>query len=229
MPGQYGHRPQRRRVFVGCEGKSEVGYAAFVRLLATEARSPVYLDIRNCRGSDPLAIVEWAIRDFHERKKRHGSYAVQAILLDADRRDDSPDRTDHADRLLQEHGFHAIWSQPTLEALLLKHIRGCEQLDPATNNLSLRQLKRHWPDYYKGMTGRELRARLNLAAVSRAAAVVPALRAFLHSVDPRLGRPTVDCLEVRRMSDNPGSVDFPFLRGSRMNCAKFRKCTEVRP
>ena len=92
MPRRRGNRPQRRRVFVGCEGESEVGYAAFIRLLAEEARIPVHLDIRKCRGGDPLAIVEAALREHRARSTRRGVYAVRAILLDADRRGDDPDR-----------------------------------------------------------------------------------------------------------------------------------------
>ena len=181
MPRRYGHRRQRRRIFVGCEGDSEVGYAAFIALLAEESDLAVHLDIRKCRGGDPLAIVEAAVSELRVRRNRHGSYAARAIFLDADRRQDAPHRTARADRLLRDHGFHAIWSQPALEALLLKHVRGCERLEPATTALALRQLQDCWPGYRKGMTASELRAELDGAAVARAAVVVPALRAFLAS------------------------------------------------
>ena len=116
MSRGYGHRPQRRRIFVGCEGDSEVGYAAFIGLLAEEACLSVHLDPRKCRGGDPLAIVETAIRELRLRGKRHGAYAVRAIFLDVDRREDAPDRSARADQLLQNHGFHTIWSQPALGA-----------------------------------------------------------------------------------------------------------------
>lgn len=182
MPRRHGHRPQRRRVFVGCEGDSEVGYAAFIGLLAEEAHLAVHLDIRRCRGGDPLAIVETAVNELRVRRNRHGAYAVRAIFLDADRREDAPVRAAKADRLLQDHEIHAIWSQPALEALLLKHIRGCERLEPATTVLALRQLQDCLPGYRKGMPARELRAELDGAALARAAAVVPALQAFLVAI-----------------------------------------------
>ena len=181
MPRGNAHRRQRRRIFVGCEGESEVGYAAFIALLAEESELAVFLDIRKCRGGDPLAIVERAVSEHRMRRNRHGAYAAQAIFLDADRREAAPDRTARADRLLQDHGFHAIWSQPALEALLLKHFRGRERLEPATTTLALRRLQDCWSAYRKGMSARELRTELDGAAVKRAAAVTPALREFLDS------------------------------------------------
>lgn len=182
MPRGYGHRRQRRRIFVGCEGDSEVGYAAFIALLAEEIDLAVHLDIRKCRGGDPLAIVETAVSELRMRRNRHGAYAARAIFLDADRREATPDRAARADRLIRDNGFHAIWSQPALEALLLKHVRGCQRLEPATTALAFRQLQDCWPGYRKGMAARELRAELDGDAVARAAAVVPALRAFLVSI-----------------------------------------------
>ena len=182
MPRRHGHRPQRRRIFVGCEGESEVGYAAFIGLLAEEGHLPVHLDIRRCRGGDPLAIVETATSELRVRRKRHGTYATRVIFLDADRREDAPERTARADLLLREHRIHAIWSQPALEALLLKHFRGRERLEPSTTALALRQLQECWPEYRKGMPGRELRAQLDADAVVRAATMVPELKAFLLSI-----------------------------------------------
>jgi len=182
MPRGRSFRPQRKRIFVGCEGKSEFGYAAFIGLLAEEAGLAVHIDPRKYHGGDPLAIVEAAVCDLNLRSKRRTAYAIRAIFLDADRRGEKPDRSARADRLLRDHGFQPIWSDPTLEALFLKHIPGCEQLDPATPALALRQLQDRWPEYRKGMTAKELRARIDHDAVKRAAAVLPALRTFLASI-----------------------------------------------
>ena len=182
MPRGRGHRIQRRRFFVACEGESEGGYAALLQHLADESNLAIHLDIRKCHGGDPLAIVEAAVRELNTRRIRHGAYVGQAILLDADRRNDVPDRTMSADRLIRGNGFHAIWSRPAFEALLLKHVPKCEQLRPATTAMSLQQLQDRWPEYRKGMTSGELRRRLDLAAVKRAAVVIPELRAFLVDI-----------------------------------------------
>lgn len=182
MPRAHGHRPQRRRYFVACEGDSEVGYAALLQRLADELDLAIYLDKRPCRGGDPLAIVETAVSELKLRSRRRGAYVGQAIFLDADRRDDVPDRTALADRLILQCRFRAIWSEPAFEALILRHLRGCEQLRPATSALALQQLQDHWPEYRKGMSANELSARLDHAAVARAATVFPALRVFLTEI-----------------------------------------------
>ena len=182
MPRAHGHRPQRRRYFVACEGDSEVGYAALLRRLADESGIAIHLDIRRCHGGDPLAIVDTAVSQLKLRRRRHGAYVGQVVFLDADRRVDSLDRTARADRLILEHGFTAIWSDPAFEAMLLRHLRGCEQLRPATSALALQQLQDHWPEYRKGMSANELTATLDHAAVERAASVLPKLREFLIEI-----------------------------------------------
>ena len=182
MPRSYRHRPQRKRVFVACEGASEYGYAAHIGFLAEEEDLAVHLDICNCHGGDPLAIVEKAVKQLLLRKRQSGAYAVNAIFLDADRRKESPNRTDRAKVLLRRHGFHVIWSKPTFESLLLKHMPGYERSEPTASNLAFQQLKNCWPEYCKGLTSMQLRYKLDRASVVRAAAVVPELQAFLDSL-----------------------------------------------
>ena len=182
MPRARGHILQRRRFLVACEGDSEFGYAALLQRLADDSGLAIHLDPRRCHGGDPLAIVEAAVSELHFRSTRRGAYAGQAIFLDADRRDDVPERTTLADQLILEHGFHVIWSEPAFEALLLKHIDGCERLRPPTTALALQQLQGRWPEYHKGMSASELGARLDHAAVERAAVVLPELRAFLTEI-----------------------------------------------
>ncbi len=180
MERQPANRRQRRRIFVGCEGDSESGYAAFIGILAEEAGLPVHLDIQNLRSGDPLAVVERAVKRCNQRRTRRGEYVARSIFLDADRRYEQPKRAVRADRLLSENGFHAIWSTPVLEALLLMHFTGCEQLQPPTSVLARSQLLDLWPDYGKGMTA----MRLDGASVARAARVVSALRMSLDSISP---------------------------------------------
>ena len=179
MPRARGHILQRRRFFVACEGESEVGYAALLQQLAKDSGLSVHLDIRRCHGGDPLAIIETAVSELKLRSRQRGAFMGQAIFLDTDRRDDVPDRTARADRLIRQHCFRAIWSQPAFEILLLKHLDGCEQLQPATSALALQQLRDRWQGYRKGMTANDLRARLDRAAVERAASVLPELRKVL--------------------------------------------------
>ena len=78
--GPHARNCGRRRILVGCEVDSEVDCAAFVAVLAEESDSVVHLDIRNCRGGDPLAIVETAVSELRMRRNRHGAYADRAIF-----------------------------------------------------------------------------------------------------------------------------------------------------
>lgn len=110
MPGGRGRRIQRRRFFVACEGDSEGAYAALLQRLADESGLAIHLDIRKCHGGDPLAIVNAAVKELNMRRIRRGEYIAQAIFLDADRRNEVPDRTVRADRLVLDNGFQTIWS-----------------------------------------------------------------------------------------------------------------------
>lgn len=182
MPGRRRLRERQRRIFVGCEGESERGYAAFLALLAKEMGVGAHLDTRLCKGGDPLAIVEKAIDEMDQRTRLHGAYAVRLILLDTDKRKDTPKRSAVADTLIQSKGFSPIWSRPTFEALLLRHLPGCEYLRPPTAELAEQRLAKEWPEYRKGMVARELRRRLDIKAVGRAAAVDAGLGAAVRAI-----------------------------------------------
>ncbi len=182
MPRRTGFRDQRLRYFVACEGESERGYAALLQLLADEMGLGIHLDIRKGRGGDPLAVVQRAVRELKNRRIRHGHFKAKAIFLDADRRNDDVDRSRRADVLIKTNGLIAVWSIPCIEALLLKHLSGCEHLRPATSALALRQLQDRLPAYRKGMSASELRVVIGKSHVERAARNVPELHRFLVAI-----------------------------------------------
>ena len=182
MPRNRNYRKPRRRYFVACEGESESGYAAFIQRLADDAELQIHLDIRKYRGGDSLTIVNEAVRELQVRSVRHGRYIGQAIFLDADRRWSDQDRTIEADRLIAKYQFYPIWSNPSFEAFLLKHLIGCEFLQPSTTKLAFKELKSKWPNYRKGMVAYELHRELDLDAVRRAADNLPNLREFLVAI-----------------------------------------------
>ena len=172
-------RKPRPSFFVACEGGSEQGYAALIQRFAENQEILIHLDIKKCKGGDPLRIVQTAVEILQRKRKSLGHYSGQVILLDSDRRGDSPERTNQADHLISKHNFCAVWSKPAFEALVLKHLPGCEGLNPQTADQSYRTLQKHWPEYRKGMTAAELGRQLDLVAVERAAAVEQNLREFL--------------------------------------------------
>jgi hypothetical protein len=81
-------RPQRRPVFLGCEGDSERAYGALLSRLYEEHRRDLYLHVELLKpgGGGPPTLVERAChRIVENERKRDIRYAVRAVLLDVDR------------------------------------------------------------------------------------------------------------------------------------------------
>ena len=54
--------PRRKRIFVGCEGESEQGYAALLQRFAEERGAAVHADAKVVpRAGNPLTLVSRAI------------------------------------------------------------------------------------------------------------------------------------------------------------------------
>ncbi len=86
MRRNYQQKPQRRRFFFGCEGKSEQAYGQLLNKLAQELRVPVYLDVKSLTpgAGNPLALVKRAIKKIKQAEKVRTSYSKRFILLDQD-------------------------------------------------------------------------------------------------------------------------------------------------
>lgn len=176
--------PQRRRVFLGCEGESERGYGAFLRILLEELRQDVHLDPVLLGGGDPLTLVELAAERIarSEQTRRQPSYEVRALLLDSDLRGRNQDRDRRALLLAGTIQLSLIWQEPCHEALLLRHFEGCDQLRPPTSALSMTRLLQNWNSYEKGMPAARLAQQFTHADVLRAAAVERELQTFLAQI-----------------------------------------------
>lgn len=178
-------RPQRVRIFVGCEGESEQGYVALLQRLADAAGLALHLDtvVLQPGGGDPLAIVELAVRRMTQRERQSGApYAQRAILLDADKRGQQPQRDDRAAVIAAGEGIALIWQEPCHEALLLRHLPGCAQLRPPQTPLACQQLVQRWPDYRKPMPAARLAQRIDAASLAQIRAVEGALAGFLEAI-----------------------------------------------
>ena len=176
--------PQRRRIFLGCEGESEQSYGALLARLVEERHRRIHLDtvLLQPGGGDPLALVELAIARLGERAAKRGAYAARAVLLDADSLQKSRDRAEQAKTLAARHDLNLIWQEPCHEALLLRHLDGCSRLRPPTTVMALEELKRRWPDYAKATPANRLSQHIDEAGVLRAAQVEPALGRFLQLI-----------------------------------------------
>lgn len=180
-------RPQRKRVFLGCEGESERGYGRLLGLLLEAQGLSIFIDtfVLQPGSGDPLELVKRAKSQIERREK----YAVHAILLDSDRRGDNRERAAQAEALARRHKITLIWQDPCHEAFLLRHLEGGESLRPPTAEEAMRRLRMEWANYAKAMPASRLADRLDHASLRRAATVEPDLANFLTAIglDPVRG------------------------------------------
>lgn len=178
-------RPQRARIFAGCEGESEQGYFALLQRLADAAGLALHLDtvVLQPGGGDPLAIVELAVRRMTQRERQSGApYTHRAILLDADKRGQKPQRDVRAAVIAAGAGITLIWQEPCHEAVLLRHLPNCAQLRPPLTPVACQQLVQRWPDYRKPMPAARLAQRIDAASLPQIRAVEGALAGFLVAI-----------------------------------------------
>jgi hypothetical protein len=108
--------PQRRRIFLGCEGESEQGYGALLSRIAEGMNLHLAIQSVLLRpgGGDPLDLVSLAIELSERDERRRGAFAFKAALLDCDKLGVSPDR----DRSRLQWSISSISSGRTLRMRL---------------------------------------------------------------------------------------------------------------
>ncbi|MFP5266158.1 MAG: hypothetical protein ACLGQU_02235, partial [Acidobacteriota bacterium] len=85
-------------------------------------------------------MVELAVELSRRGEKKRGAFALKAVLLDRDKVGIAPERDKRLFSLAAENCLRLIWQDPTHEALLLRHLGGCDQLGPQTSLLLLLDL-----------------------------------------------------------------------------------------
>ena len=176
--------PQRKPVFLGCEGESEAAYGQILYDLVRAASLPVHLHIEVLApgAGDPLARVYRTLDLIVRRERQRVKFQSKAILMDSDQAREAPERLAEAKRLAKEAGISIIWQNPCHEALLLRHMPSCSSRRPPVCNAALQALVRNWPEYKKPMTRAQLASRIDLSAVQQGATVEPKLRVFLQEI-----------------------------------------------
>lgn len=176
--------PLRRPIYIGCEGASEVGYAALLQDLANEAGSSVFLKIEELApgAGDPLARIEMAARRIEMQRRKRTAPEASFVFLDDDQNAREPERADRARRMAAECGIRIVWQIPCFEAVLLRHLPDRAARRPPDTPRAQRALEREWPEYRKPMNRALLGRRIDLAAVRRAAAVEPELTDLLRCI-----------------------------------------------
>jgi hypothetical protein len=175
---------QRTRIYLGCEGESEQSYGKRLNQIADEAGLNLHLDcdILQPGGGDPLMLVQLSISRIIERTQKRGSFAHRALILDKDKLSLNPAWTAQINALRTKHRLQVIWQDTCHEAFLLRHLADQANKRPQTTELALHSLKRIWPDYRKAMPAAELAARIDRAAVLRAAEVEVDFQEFLQLI-----------------------------------------------
>lgn len=174
--------PQRKPIFIGCEGESEQGYAGFLQDLIHEADLRVHLNVEVLRAGDPLARIELAIKKLEHARKKRVNFTDRFVFLDTDQLALSADRAHRARELAAANGISVIWQEPCFEALLLRHFAGRIGHRPLTNPATEAALRQEWPQYQKPMSRAELARMIDRAAVMRAAGVENDLLALLRCI-----------------------------------------------
>jgi hypothetical protein len=176
--------PQRKRIYLGCEGESEQSYGKRLNEIADAAGLHLHFDndVLQPGGGDPLDLVKLAIRHIKEKEAKRTSFAFRAILLDWDKWGIKPERDTQIEPLVRRNRLHLIWQKPCHESFLLRHLAGQTAKRPQNSELAMQALKKLWPEYYKGMPAIELAAKIDQNAVLRAASVESTFKDFLDQI-----------------------------------------------
>lgn len=174
--------PERRPVFIGCEGESEVAYAGLLQAMLREANLHVHLVVHNLgRGAgDPFARVQLAVQRLAQLRRTRVAPPERFILLDGDQAARDSARAACARHLAAQHKITIVWQEPCFEALLLRHLPDCTTRRPPDTPEALRVLEREWSGYKKPLSRATLAMRIDRDAVRRAAGVERELRALLR-------------------------------------------------
>jgi hypothetical protein len=177
-------RPQRKPIFIGCEGESEMGYAAWLRNLVRDRGLPFALKLSDLgRGAgDPLTRVSLAIDRLHRLERNRERFVARFIFLDTDQLQAEPQIEQRSMRLAKANNIVIIWQQPTHEAFLLRHFAGRETHRPPTKQASDAALAKEWPAYGKPCSASELENHITLDGAVRVAEDLPELATLLRTI-----------------------------------------------
>jgi hypothetical protein len=135
-------KPQRRVIYVGCEGQSEAGYLAFIQDFALELLPPVHLAIQDLspKAGDPLKRVQRFIQLIEKRRRTRGAPELRFLFLDEDQLTLDSERAAQTKTLAAKHKINLVWQSPCFEALLLRHFPKCQNNRPPDTKSSLEAL-----------------------------------------------------------------------------------------
>jgi hypothetical protein len=175
-------RPQRVRIFVGCEGDSEQSYSKFLYGLVNDNGGGFHLDAHILKGGDPLACVKNALSKIERETMRRGQYSKKFVFLDSDLVETRPENSAEAIRIAAENGLVLIWQKPDHEGLLALHFTQLGHVRPNSKDEIEKVLRQHWPTYKKAANARDYAKILTVQNVRCAAAHDPDFEAFIKTL-----------------------------------------------
>ncbi len=184
MRRNYRQKPQRKRFFLGCEGKSEQAYGQLLNKLAQELRVPVFLDAKTLTpgAGNPATLVDRALKKIKQVEKIRTPYSKRFILLDQDQAPTGSQMAKDTETLAKNNNIILIWQSPCHEAFLLRHMQGHADKRPLNSNEAEKALIKAWPEYGKPMTRKKLSRRIGINEIRQAMTVEPELKAFLRAI-----------------------------------------------
>lgn len=179
-----GTRAQKKRIFLGCEGESEVSYGRFLSELLQQSDAPYVIITQNLGigAGDPATRLYRAAQVIDRQTDAHGAFHRRFALLDDDQVANDNPRRRRAEVIAAQHQIRIIWQRPCHEAFLLRHFPRHATSRPATSALALAALEAEWPGYEKGVAAARIAKRLTLTHVREAAAVEDGLAELLRVV-----------------------------------------------
>jgi hypothetical protein len=177
-------RPQRSPIFIGGEGRSEMGYADWLRNLVRDRGLPFHLELYDLGSGagDPLSRIERAVERLAQLRRNREPFDRRYLFLDTDQLAAHKGRAEAAHRLAAANRLRVIWQDPTHEAFLLRHLPGCETKRPPDKRAADQALIREWEDYRKPCDAREIERRLDPDGACRVAAGLPVLGELLRFI-----------------------------------------------
>ena len=116
----------RRRIFVGVEGKSEKSFVAWIQNLCDEAELRVHLDIWVAGGGDTKNILNLSIKRMNRLKRDKGDFDAALILIDHDHLENDLAADQELVALIKSKDIEMIWQKPNLEGVLFRLHEGNE-------------------------------------------------------------------------------------------------------
>ncbi len=175
---------QKRLVLVGCEGSSEVSYAALLQEIVKDSDLPVALKIEELSpgAGDAFSRVQLLVKkiDHHNKRGSRFSGDDRFAFLDFSQPANGQDRVQAAEGLANQHSVSIVWQRPCFEANLLRHFDGQINREIAGTEAAMTELRRHWPSYSKPMSKAQLLQKINRKQIVRLATVEQNLGRLLH-------------------------------------------------